>query len=60
MPDEYLFSIYSIKDGVIRDKGVVTKNGRRYYLEWLGYGIKRRILKKSVERLSKSELRVKE
>ena len=57
MPDEYLFSIKSA-DG--NTKGIITKSGRCYYLEWIGWGIKRRIRKKSVDRLSKSDLRINE
>lgn len=59
MTEEYLFSINGMKDGAIWDEGVITRSGRYFYLQWIGLGIKRRISKKCVDRLSKSEVRIK-
>lgn len=54
------FSIYGIMNGAICDEGVCYENNGRYYLEWIGLGVTKRISKKTFDDLYKSELRIKD
>lgn len=56
---EYLFSINGIMNGAICDEGTVYKKNGRYYLQWVGLGVTKRISKKTVDELANSDLRIK-